>query len=92
MIPYVVGERNYGLCCNGGAYKYNKDSVNRGIENSIKVTSKKVKCLNDNMEFSSMSEAARYYGIQTQTVSNSVRKNRSILNKKQNKFYQFKLC
>lgn len=86
IFAYVIGEEKYGL-----STKYDKFWTDKARENSKKVCSKKVRCLNDNKDFSSMGEASKYYGISTSSVSVSISQNRKILCKKDNIMYQFVL-
>lgn len=89
IFPYVIGERNYGL----SYYKKYKDNeyIKRSRERSKEVTSKKVKCLDDGIEFPSISEAARYYKISSSAITTSIKENRNVFCRKHNKRYQFSL-
>lgn len=61
----------------------------RHLKNAVEACSKKVKCMNDGKVFSSMKDASKNYGIPYISVQRSIKENRAILNRKDNKTYQF---
>ena len=84
IFAYVVGERHYGYIPYSTQWGTDKNK-----ENAKNACSKRVKCLNDNIEHSSMSEASKYYGISICSIRRSILNNRSVICKKDNKSYQF---
>lgn len=86
IFAYVVGENKYRYKSGVGLGRWGTEENARRCK---EICSKKVKCLNDNVEFSSMSDASRHYGISTSSISVSIKNNRKVLCKKDNKEYQF---
>jgi len=84
MIAYVYNERRRGLSVPFGI---KVEEHNRN--NSIKACSIRVKCLNDNKEFRSMMDAAKFYNISKTSIYNSIQYNKPVLCRKQNQKYQF---
>ena len=80
IIPYVVGERNYGCV----AFPKNKWK-----ERMINTYGKKIKNILDNREYSSIGEAARCYDISTDLIRKSIKENRTVKSYKTRKTYQF---
>lgn len=95
MLPYVVGEGRYFTRYND-PYFINKERYKKSLENGRKkakeVNSKRVKCLNDGLEFPSIKETAKHYELSAKTISISIKENREVCSKKTNKYYQFILC
>ena len=87
MMGYVNYERRIGFLIPFG--KVTETNRRNAIMSSIETNGVEIKCLLDNKEFKSMKEAARYYDISLNTVCNSIKENRPVLSKKQNKKYQF---
>lgn len=91
IFAYVVGENKYRYKPEVGKWG-TKESLRRGTERAKEVCSKKVKNIADGKEFLSMNDASKYYKIPISTVSISVKENREVFSRKQNKCYQFILC
>ena len=87
MIAYVNYERRTGFFI--PFRKVTEINKRNAIMNSIETNGVDVKCLLDNKEFKSMTEAARYYDISRSTIERSIKENKPVLCKKQNKKYQF---
>jgi hypothetical protein len=80
MLPYVVGEGSYG---------YAIFPKNKWKKQMIDDRGKKIKNINDNKEFSSMGQAARFYGISTDLIRKSIKENRNVRSYKTRWSYQF---
>lgn len=89
IFAYVVGENKYKFKPSVGLGRWGTEE---NAKRCKEICSKKVKCLNDNMEFSSMNDASRYYGISRSSITVSVKNNKKVLCKKDNQYYQFILC
>lgn len=80
IIPYVVGENNYG-----NVYFPKNKWKNRMIDNC----GKKIKNILDDSEHKSIGCAARYYDISVDLIRKSIKENRPIRSYKTRKTYQF---
>lgn len=91
IFNYVAGEGNYGYY--DSPYKgMSEKEKQRHVDNLKKVVSKRVKNINTGEEFSSMIDASKKCGISYNSVQRSIKNNKAVFNKKDNKYYHFVLC
>lgn len=89
ILPYIIGERKYKQFAYECPLKISKESKENAMRSCREKFGMKVKCLNDNTEFLSMTEAAKYYKISVSTIRKSAKENKKVLCKNDNKKYQF---
>ena len=89
IFACVIGENNYGIL----TYKTGKENYCWGTEENrkrnIERMSKKVKCLNDNKEFPSVTRAAKNYNISPAAISRSANQNIEVFRRNDKRFFRF---
>ena len=80
IIPYVVGESNYGRVY---------FPKNKWKNHMIDTYGKKVKNILDNREYRTIGCAAKYYDISNDLIRKSIKENRPVRSYKTRKTYQF---
>ncbi len=91
MIGYVTGQRSYGFM----TYDKGIESYRWGREENWKSAkekaSKRVKCLNDDLEFSSITEASEFYKIPFHAIFQNLNKHKEICRSEDQMKFRFQL-
>lgn len=91
MIGYVTGQRSYGFM----TYDKRNRILYMGREENWKSAkekaSKRVKCLNDDLEFSSITEASKFYKIPFHAIFQNLNKHKEICRSEDQMKFRFQL-
>lgn len=89
MFACVAGEGLYGICTYKTGYENFGWGSPENRQRSYERKCKKVRCLNDNIEFKSIKETSKYYGIPEAKISASAKENKDIIRNNDKSTFKF---